>query len=287
MGGGGWSRDENKDRWNNFVSGSHHWRKLELAEYRWGVKHKLTGSRNCGAGLWISFPDRLRCHLPVSLYSVQNVYYMSHDHHVWHATDRTFQGWSGFWTTTDAWTCQWRARSAIWFWSPTVPLWCGRMRSPNCSTSFSKKAKYSTRPTTKQVHHSVMTRGGHLGRGTGQRWARGDGGDISFQGSRSPGMPKVGGWEISGTFPPRSGGFFFGDFFCSPDRPAGRYPLPRSSAAGWWGYPPARKFLIINPPTPRGQILPTSGTGFPTPYQRWAPEGTECTSQRVGKNRCC
>ena len=40
---------------------------------RWGVTHKLTESRNDNVGLCISFPDRLRCHLPVSLYPLQNV----------------------------------------------------------------------------------------------------------------------------------------------------------------------------------------------------------------------
>ena len=48
---------------------------LMLAEYLWGVKQKLTESCNDSVGLWFSLLDRLRCHLPVSLYPVQKVDY--------------------------------------------------------------------------------------------------------------------------------------------------------------------------------------------------------------------
>ena len=57
---GAWSRNENHVRWNDFISGSHHWRKLELAKYHWGVENQFTESRNDNR---------------VSLYSAQNVDY--------------------------------------------------------------------------------------------------------------------------------------------------------------------------------------------------------------------
>ncbi len=46
-------------KWNDFVSGVHHWRKLVLGEYRLGGKHKLAESRNDGVGLWIFSRDNL------------------------------------------------------------------------------------------------------------------------------------------------------------------------------------------------------------------------------------